>query len=489
MRTEVWQGYLRKACRHKLTTRTFAAFNTNVDVVAHVTNEKLQRLLRANPDIDMDIVRSRSIDDIKTITSKEDFLVVLKEMLGQGKSFHIVLEGKELMDWLDKQFPDEKESMGGQAGIIANQMASLGATAVVYTPLLSAKQASLFDERVTTPIVTESGIELEPVRQAARPEDSTKINWIFEYAKGIEIDFGFTKITTPRANRVIVATRPSGSVMSFQEPLTSQLAELGTRIDVAFMAGYHYVEKVNPDGRSYDEFMRDTIAHLHALRSSHPDLRLHYEYVPMKYAEMESATLLKVAEAIESFGINENEIKRVLTGFGFVAEADEIAKNERAYSLYVGGLRLLEKMNLTRIQVHNLGYYVLVLRKPYSVNPELVRQACLFASSVNAMKAKYGGYPTPERLDEASEMLLSDIGYRQLESFAEELAAKHGIDAEAFVNSGYVEMDDHIVMLVPAHVVQNPVSTVGMGDTISSSSYAMETELALEQMCKAETGC
>jgi len=33
---------------------------------------------------------------------------------------------------------------------------------------------------------------------------------------------------------------------------------------------------------------------------------------------------------------------------------------------------------------------------------------------------------------------------------------------------------DHAVLIIPAHVVPDPVSTVGMGDTISSSAYAYE---------------
>ena len=33
-----------------------------------------------------------------------------------------------------------------------------------------------------------------------------------------------------------------------------------------------------------------------------------------------------------------------------------------------------------------------------------------------------------------------------------------------------MEWDDHYLLLVPAHVVPDPVSTVGMGDTISSSA-------------------
>ena len=183
MNTELWQGYLQQACQENLNLRVFAAFNTNVDVVAHITSEKIQRLLQDNPDIDMQAVQNRSVEDVGVIRSKEDFLVVLRDMMQEGKSFHIVLEGRELMNWLDKQFAGESERMGGQAGIIANQMAALGAEAIAYTALLSPKQSSLFDDRVKTPLI-DDGFGLAPIREAARPEDETKINWIFEVWQG-----------------------------------------------------------------------------------------------------------------------------------------------------------------------------------------------------------------------------------------------------------------------------------------------------------------
>ncbi|NLJ74106.1 MAG: hypothetical protein GX331_03845, partial [Firmicutes bacterium] len=44
----------------------------------------------------------------------------------------------------------------------------------------------------------------------------------------------------------------------------------------------------------------------------------------------------------------------------------------------------------------------------------------------------------------------------------------------AFEQDGIADLGDHYVLVVPAHVVPNPVSTVGMGDTISSSAYAYE---------------
>ncbi len=45
---------------------------------------------------------------------------------------------------------------------------------------------------------------------------------------------------------------------------------------------------------------------------------------------------------------------------------------------------------------------------------------------------------------------------------------------EDFETEGILEMDDHYVLIVPAHVVAEPRSTVGMGDTISSSSFSYE---------------
>ena len=38
---------------------------------------------------------------------------------------------------------------------------------------------------------------------------------------------------------------------------------------------------------------------------------------------------------------------------------------------------------------------------------------------------------------------------------------------EDFETTGIADMGDHYLLVVPAHVVPNPVSTVGMGDTIS----------------------
>lgn len=469
----LWHEHLRQACQRQIRSRVLAAFNSNIDAVVHITGDLMDSIKAGDATISWEMVAGGKAEDITAISSKEDLLIILKDCLAGGKSFHIVLENLSLLDWLDEYFVGARENMGGQAGIIANQMATLGVKSTVYTPLLSPKQARLFVDGVTTPMLAEGKMEIRPVSEAARSSDETKINWIFEYAKGETVGFGEEVVTTPRANRVILATRPKGSVMSFDSATAQHLPELGENIDVAFMAGYHYAEPMNSCGRTFEEFMADSVQQLHALKERNPNLVMHFEYVPMKRPDLEPEMLQTICQEIKSFGINENEIKRVLREYGYEAEMQAIEEDERAYSLYQGALRLFRHMQLDRIHLHNLGYYVLILKKPYPVSMTEARQSCLFASAVNAMKAQYGGYVERRKLKEASELALSDVGFRELAGLAEELKGEHPQAAD-LLTQGYLEFEDHYLVATPAHIVPNPVSTVGMGDTISSASYAAE---------------
>ena len=465
----VWQNRVKAAVQNKITANTLAAFNSNVDVVAHLDQSMLEPVL-ASPRISLPEVERLLETTIATISNENEFLAVLMQALEGGKSHHIVLSNMEMLSWLEEVFPERVESMGGQAGIIAIQMAALGAHSLVYTALLSPKQASMFFPEVDVPVAGDE-LSIVGVRDAARPQDQLKENWIFEYAKGERFEIGGRVIVTPRANRVILATRPEGAVMAFDDQLEKFLPELGRKVDVAFLAGFHYAPA---DEEELAEYLSASMASVRKLKANNPRLCLHFEYVPMSEDRAEKAMLQAVASEIQSFGINENEIKRVLRIFGYEQERAAIDSNECSYTLYDGTLRIMEELGFERIQLHNLGYYVVLVKKPSNAELEWVREACLYASSVNAMKAKYGGYVTYDRLEEAGEIGLSAIGFRQLEIFAEEME-KRGVELpENFLENGILEFDSHAVLIIPAHVIPEPVSTVGMGDTISSSAFAYE---------------
>lgn len=465
----LWQNRVKEAVRHKIDANVLAAFNTNVDVVVHLTNSNLS-FLQSHPRIDLEQVRKTAGEELLELSSLNELLAVLSEALKVGKSHYVILTDLSLIDWLEEIFSIRKESMGGQAGIIANQMADLGARSLAYTSLLSSKQASMFLPEVQIPVMGPS-LSILNVGDAVRKQDPTKENWIFEYAKGEEFEIDGEVIVTPRANRVILATRPAGVTMGFDPPFKKFLPELGRELDVAFLAGFHYAPS---EREELDAYLKESISDVRKLKEDNPRLRLHFEYVPMRDGEAERSMLEAVASEIRSFGINENEVKRVLMLFGYERESSAIEEDESAYWLYKGCLRLMDRLKFERIQLHNLGYYVVLLKKSYPVDPRRVREASLYASAVNAMKAKYGGTVSYRDLEEGGAIKLPEVGFKQLRRFASDMK-KHGVEVPAdFEKEGILDLDTHLVLIVPAQIVADPVSTVGMGDTISSSSFAYE---------------
>lgn len=463
-----WQRWVVEGAERHLNTRTLACFNANVDVVAHLEPEVVHTLIASVtkefgplPKIDPDTVGVRSVSE---------FLALLKESLRQGKSTYAVLEDVSALNWFDKFFTSARRAVGGQAGIIGNQMAALGAHSTVYTPILATTQAELLHPDVCVPVIEDGALQLMPASQAASSDALVKVNWIFEYPAGLEFDFDGEIVRTPRANRVIVATRPAGLEMSFCGQVASHVSELAGQTDVAFMAGYHYAS-----ANDFGTYLDKVTQQLEKMRSGNQQLRMHYEYVPAKAGEIESELLTAICERVDSFGINEHEIIRALALFGLDDERMDIEDEECAYTLYRGGLALLRRLGVSRIQVHNLGYYVMILNKPYATSPQVARQAALFGSTVNAAKAKFGGIVTFDQVRSMRDWPLSDIGFNQLERMAERPEVERDL---LQVDDGIWEGDDHWVLVVPAHVVPNPVSTVGMGDTVSSSSFAREVELS-----------
>ncbi len=473
---KAWQRRLAEVSKRRPRGATLAAFNLNVDVVARVTPRAIERLVEKTPGVDWEAVARIDAEALRSIRTREEFLAVLRRGFVTGKSSLVVREDESIVSWWEEIFDERQEHMGGQAGIIANQMAALGARSFVYSPMLSPKQASLFLPGVLWP--THEGGSIAPVeaRAAGRPGDPTREPWVFEYRKGETFRFPDREFTTPRANRAIVTTGIQGPERRFHGDVSPALEELGRAVDVGFMAGYHQCGNNPGDPEAVRAYLRACAVELGRLKAKNPRLKLHVEYVPAKVREMELECYQTLGERVDSFGINETEIRAVLGRFGHPELAAELERAERAYALYKGALALLKLLNVERVHVHNLGYYVVVLRKPYPVPVEKVRDACLFASAVNARKAQAGGYVSIDDVPAAGELPLSDTGFEQLHSFAAEaLAGRPQDTVDRFLAEGIVEEEDHYALVTPAHVVPNPVATVGMGDTISSSAYFYET--------------
>ena len=473
---DIWQTHLGRSIKQTWDGTVFSGFNANVDVIVRLNPQAIQRLIANNPQLDTELIQQTPRESIESIRTPEEFLSVLIDRLRTGKSLLMVCENPGLFDWLNDSFYDRRDQIGGQAGIISNQMAMFNARSILYSPILSPRQAAIMNQDIRFPVTADGDLSLKPLSEAARSDDPTRCPWVFEYGKNEVYDFGFEEIKTPRANRIIIVSRNEGLSMNFRPEMNPYLKKLGYECDVAFVAGYHLGGAHPDDFEIMEQYFVESADSLRLFRSGNTNLKVHFEYVPMKETHKEAEMLSRITKEVNSFGINETEICQVLTLYGHEALSEEIRVNERAYALYKAALVLQREFNLERVHIHNLGYYVLVLSKPYPSSVEKVRQSCLFGSAVNACRALHGRFVLPEEMAQASATPLSAIGLQQLQAFAREVMEKESSHAglNDFATTGILEFPDHYVVVVPTQIVQNPVVTVGMGDTISSCSYAME---------------
>ncbi len=120
----------------------FTAYNTNVDAITYLRGEIVQRLI---DEFGADAVRRRMEEYPRQISEPLDFVARLVHALKIGKPIEVPLVNEELQAWFDSRFKYDAERMGGQAGIIANLLASLDfRRVIVYTPHLSRRQAGMF---------------------------------------------------------------------------------------------------------------------------------------------------------------------------------------------------------------------------------------------------------------------------------------------------------------------------------------------------------
>lgn len=455
------------------------AYNAVVDYVEFVNPHLIGQLV-AKSGGEKEILLS-SLRELDHVENGYEFLSALLHCMREGKAMHFVCKNPALFEWFNKVFsgPDKKR-IGGQAGIIANQLCELGANVVVWTPHLSGHLAELLHTtRVRVPVAKGRTLAFLPARKAYEKGAATKVNWIFEFKANEALEIGGKKITSPRANRLIIASEAK-AIPTFSDELVPRLPQLGKAVEAAVLAGYHYLDPVCVEsGKTCKFYLDKERENLRALRRGNENIVMHYEYVPIPHADVEKQIISAITAEMDSLGTNEVEARELLERFGFKAAAERIHKMENAFTLYLGAVKLLKKLALKRIHLHNLGYHVVVLKKPYRVAPERVRDACLYSSAVGAAKAINKGFVSRKDVLEASRLPVSDTGVNQVYAFASYLITelrvnKDDFNPRRFHAEGIADMGDHYIVVVPAPIVAKPATTVGLGDVVSSAALAAE---------------
>ena len=380
--------------------------------------------------INIDIITHIREEDV-TLLQGTSFFTQLRECMITGSAKEVIISEDDRTILGSLHF--REQTMGGQAGIMANLFSLFPLKEIVlYTPMSTALAQFLSSTGVIH--VPDNQCRLIDPHKL-KVDEKPDYHFILEFKKGMKI----SGHTIPRDNRFI-ASCP----LSFPENTCDSLFD--RKYDYAVISGFHLLEDTTPltiSKRQVQALNRHT--------------QVHYEYASTRPSLRRS--LVNYFTGFDSLGVNECELNEILEVLG----EDPV---ETVMDMYRGIKTVKKALRLKRIHFHHLGLYMTV--RDSSKNPGRVRSALLYAALMAAARAKQGCLSTWKDAEVGLQAPLSPEGISMMSELASQL------DHEDFVNSGIYEDGEEYLVSIPTRIVENPVKTVGLGDTISGLSFVGE---------------
>lgn len=436
----------------------FIAYNANVDA-----------LIQVDADIGMYLDRPGGVpgetEPPNRLTSKRDLATAITHSMKAGEGDEIAMIA-ELAAQLEAELIPDRRQMGGQAGIMTNLLSSLGATPVVYTYLLSETQLSMFERlnAVRFPVVEDDRVRFVSISDAINT-DRTKINWIFEFEKGTDL-FG---VRAEENTRFIAASRPPEFDLT-ADGLDPIIDQVGTNVEGALLAGYHNLTQENVD-TDYEQALNHARNVLRRLRSG-GNLPIHIEYAVTHDDDLRLALTELILPEADVVGIDTHELHFLCRDLGIRPTPRDHLVNYVSgdtEAMILDDYRMLaavrDHLGVPCIRMHAMDYHLAVVDDYLPVDS--VRRGLEFAGVTAAAKAATGNIASPQDLERGLEYDPSDAGRVAIESLAD--------DTGASTKDG--TLCTPTVVAVPNRVVEDPAGTVGIGDVVSSASFALEVAL------------
>ncbi|WP_457741805.1 ADP-specific phosphofructokinase [Thermococcus sp.] len=443
----------------------FTAYNTNVDAIVYLNGDIVQRLIN---EFGAESVMKRMEEFPREINEPLDFVARLVHALKTGKPMEVPLVNEELQGWFDSHFKYDVERMGGQAGIIANLLANLDfRKVIVYTPHLAKKQAEMFVDKPNLfyPLVENGKLILRHPREAYRENDPVKVNRIFEFRAGTRFKLGDETITVPYSGRFIVSARFESIRIYTRPELKPFLPEIGLQVDGAILSGYQGIRLRYSDGKDANYYLREAKKDILLLKRE-KDVKVHLEFASIQSRELRKKVIYNLFPLVDSVGMDEAEIAYVLNALGYSKLADRIFTYNRIEDTVLGGKIIIDEMNLEVLQIHTIYYLMYITHADNPLSEGELRQSLELATTLAAARASLGDINSPEDFRVGLKVPYNGRGEYVKLRFEE---AKRRLRTR-----------EYKIVIIPTRLVEKPVSTVGLGDTISTGAFT--SYLALLRM-------
>ncbi|VVB75479.1 ADP-specific phosphofructokinase [Candidatus Tiddalikarchaeum anstoanum] len=421
----------------KRVDKAFIAFNINTDAIISI-GEKFLKIIDFK-----DVLRDCRLPN--TINSMTSLKEALAYSFVNGSAQELKIENEKLYNELINTLPFDERRIGGQAGIVANTLSKLGVKQViVYSNMLSVSQAKLFEDNVVFPIVKDGEVEFIPARDAGKPSDPTRVNIIIEYKEGTRIELKDGLITIPRNSRLIISHQPYMSQPLIPKELL--VPELFKGVKRIFLSGYHHI-KEEEAGKVFSECIKQ----IKLIKKFEKDCMVHVEYVDL-HKDWIKKNMIQLLQYVDSFGLNEVETLNFIKFQKKTKLSKDIEMSKfSAESLVNAGLFIAKKFKLKRVNVHFIDFIISITDKKYPISVKNVLEANMFGMrAVNSRGV-------------AGEDFIKELGRTE----------HYGINEKGVMSAEkkYSSKGFNIVVVPNLNPDKKIEYTVGLGDTVSSSTF------------------
>jgi ADP-dependent phosphofructokinase/glucokinase len=426
----------------------FLAHNANVDALVHVDDD-VERVLEPPAE-----------SWPESIDSPEALSTAITQTMARGDG-DLLATTAEFDAWLAERLAPDEQRLGGQAAIMADLVSLLDGDPILWTYLLSETQRAQFTrpEAIQFPVVVGDSLDFVPLDEAPTTE-RTKRNWIFEFSAGDRL----FETTATADTRFIAATRPDR--FNLETGLDPVVEQLGERVECALVSGYQSLKRLYDDGSSFDEHVQRGAAFLRDLAAEGVTIQLEYGVTHKR--DLRRALIEHVLPEIHAVGMDSRELELLCEDLQYAGGRPGPAIVAQYRTL----CDLLPRLDVDCIKVHTTDYFLAVMDESEYVDPEYVAEGWDMAAIVAASKATEGVIDEPSDLETGIAVDFADPGLASIATLGSHLGIEDAGPALATIHDGYG---------VAAHanrVVEDPVSTVGLGDSIAVTNFLLENALA-----------
>ena len=452
----IWQNHYQIAGKQlpkiKKVKSVATGFNANIDAIYKMSGQNLLALIQKYK---LTLSDLQNIEHCSILT-ETDFIKGVFKSFTLGAAEEWICENKKVYEWLRAEIGYSHLQIGGQGGIMANVLSTVGVQKVFAhansLPKLQAEQFAKLDNLLS---FDENG-NIKPAYQINRENDLPLIHWIIEFKRGDTIELEGKKFKCPKANRFIATYDPLNLKLVLDENFMQKVKE--EKLDFVVLSGFHAVL-----AKSGGETLIENAAkRIKEWKEKSPNTIFHLEVASTQDLLIRKAIVQKLICLVDSIGINDRETMDLLEAIDEKSLLKHCREQTTAENLLKSLSKIKEKTGVKRVQLHMFGLYLTLQDKDFAISPKNNLKGMITASVVAAAKAQTGCVDAKSIQEVKYD--ISDVGLIELDS----LSLALGQPELALEGLGRYRSWDLIA--VPTILIENPLTLVGMGDTISSLS-------------------